>query len=139
MRQYGSFNPGQGIGGSAIHWSGMLWRFLNSDFNYRSHYVKKYGPDKLPEGIQVQDWPITYEELEPYYTQMEFDIGASGQVGNFNGIKIEGGNVFEEPRSTPYPLPPLEVTIPSRIFAQACKRAGLPPIPPTRGHSFPGL
>jgi gluconate 2-dehydrogenase alpha chain len=133
MRQYGSFNPGQGIGGSAIHWSGMLWRFLDTDFNYRSHYVERYGKDKLPANNRIQDWPINYAELEPYYARMESDIGASGQAGNLNGVKIDGGNVFEEPRSTPYSLPPLNVTIPSRMFADACRSLGYHPFPQPAG------
>ncbi len=133
MRQYGSFNPGQGLGGSAIHWSGMLWRHLQSDFKYRSHYIDRYGQGKLPEGNRIQDWPLNYEDLEPYYTKMEYDIGASGQTGNLNGVKIEGGNIFEEPRSTPYPLPPLNVTIPSRMFADACRNLGYHPFPQPAG------
>jgi gluconate 2-dehydrogenase alpha chain len=133
MRQYGSFNPGQGIGGSAIHWSGMLWRFLATDFNYRSHYLERYGKNKLPANNRIQDWPLNYAELEPYYTQMETDIGTSGQAGNLNGVKIDGGNVFEEPRSTPYPLPPLNVTIPSKMFAQACRNLGYHPFPQPAG------
>ena len=132
MRKYGSFNPGQGIGGSAIHWSGMLWRYLKSDFNYRTHYTEKYGKDKLPPGNRIK-LPLGYEELEPYYTKMEYDIGASGQAGNLNGVKIEGGNVFEEPRSSPYPLPPLNVTIPSRMFADASKQLGYHPFPQPAG------
>jgi gluconate 2-dehydrogenase alpha chain len=133
MRQYGTFNPGQGIGGAAIHWSGMLWRFLETDFNYRTHYVEKYGEDKLPQGVQVQDWPISYAELEPFYNKMEYDLGASGRAGNLNGVKIKDGNVFEAPRSQPYPLPPLNVTIPSRMFADTCRQLGYHPFPQPSG------
>src|SRR5512142_805706 len=133
MREYGSFNPGQGLGGSAIHWSGMLWRHLQSDFKYRSHYIERYGEGKLPKGNRIQDWPVNYADLEPYYTKMEYDIGASGQAGNLNGVKIDGGNIFEEPRSTPYPVPPLNVTIPSRMFADACRKLGYHPFPQPAG------
>jgi gluconate 2-dehydrogenase alpha chain len=133
MRQYGSFNPGQGVGGSGIHWSGMWWRHLESDFRYRSHHIERYGEDKIPEGCTVQDWPVTYEELERFYDQCDYDIGASGQVGNLNGQIIEGGNPFEEPRSRPYPLPPLEVTIPSKMFAKACAELGYHPFPQPAG------
>src|ERR1043165_3812079 len=133
MRRYGSFNPGQGLGGSAIHWSGMLWRHLQSDFKYRTHYIERYGEDKLPKGNRIQDWPWDYADLEPYYTKMEYDIGASGKVGNLNGVKIDGGNIFEEPRSTPYPLPPLNVTIPSRMFADASRKLGYHPFPQPAG------
>jgi gluconate 2-dehydrogenase alpha chain len=133
MRQYGSFHPGQGVGGAAAHWSAMLWRFLPSDFSYRTHYIERYGKDKLPQNSTVQDWPLSYEELEPYYTAFEYDIGASGQTGNLGGETIPGGNPFEGPRSRPYPLPPLERTIPSYMFAEACEALGYHPFPQPSG------
>jgi gluconate 2-dehydrogenase alpha chain len=133
MRKYGTFNPGIGLGGAGVHWSGMLWRYLPSDFRYRSHHVERYGAAKLPAGSRVQDWPLTYEELEPYYDQMEYDIGASGQTGNLNGQKLEGGNPFEAPRRRPFPLPPLAPTTPSALFAQACRDLGYKPFPQPAG------
>jgi gluconate 2-dehydrogenase alpha chain len=127
MRQYGSFNPGEGLGGALVHWSGQLWRFLPTDFRYRSHVVERYGEQKLPERSSVQDWGITYDELEPYYDEFEYDVGASGQAGNLNGKIIDGGNPFEGPRSRPYPHPPLEVTTYGDMFAKACYDLGLHP------------
>ena len=59
MRQYGSFNPGEGLGGAMVHWSGQLWRFLPTDFRYRSHVIERYGEQKIPEGCTVQDWGVT--------------------------------------------------------------------------------
>src|ERR1700694_4996030 len=50
MRQYGSFNPGTGVGGAGIHWTAQLWRFLPSDFYANSHIVERYGKAKLPQG-----------------------------------------------------------------------------------------
>ncbi|HEX6386179.1 MAG TPA: GMC family oxidoreductase, partial [Anaerolineae bacterium] len=129
MRQYGSFHPGQGLGGAGIHWAAQTWRFYPSDFNYRSHYIEKYGRDILPENTTIQDWPLDYEELEPYYTQMEYDIGISGQAGNINGEIIPGGNPFEGARSAPYPLPPLVRSVPAVMFAEACGELGYPPFP----------
>ena len=107
MRQYGSFNPGEGLGGAAVHWSGQLWRFLDPTSGYRSHVIERYGAQKIPQGWTVQDWGVTYDELEPYYDTFEYDIGASGQTGNMHGKIIPGGNPFEGPRSRPYPHPPL--------------------------------
>ena len=127
MRQYGSFNPGEGLGGALVHWSGQLWRFLPTDFRYRSHVVERYGEQKLPERSTVQDWGITYDELEPYYDEFEYDVGASGQAGNLNGKILPGGNPFEGPRSRPYPHPPLEVTTYGDMFAKACEDLGLHP------------
>ncbi len=129
MRKYGSFDPGAGLGGAGIHWSGMHWRFLPSDFRYRSHHVERYGEKKLPEGNQIQDWPLTYEDLEPYYDAFEYDVGVSGQAGNIGGQIVVGGNPFEGPRRRDYPLPPLDMTLSADLFAQACQQLGYHPFP----------
>ncbi|MEZ4570012.1 MAG: GMC family oxidoreductase [Thermomicrobiales bacterium] len=133
IRKYGSFHPGQGVGGAAIHWSGQLYRFTPADFNLRSHYVEKYGEDILPEGSAIQDWPVTYEELEPYFTAFDWDIGSSGQVGNLNGEIVPGGNPFAPPFSRPYPNPPLARNIPSLMFAEASEELGYHPYPHPSG------
>jgi gluconate 2-dehydrogenase alpha chain len=133
MRQFGSFHPGAGVGGSAMHWSGMLWRFYPSDFVYRSHYVDKYGADALPEGNTIQDWGITYDELEPYYDAFEWDIGASGKAGNIDGRIVPGGNPFEGPRARGYPTPPLTATAPSYLFKEATGNLGYHPFPQPSG------
>jgi gluconate 2-dehydrogenase alpha chain len=127
MRQYGSFNPGQGLGGAAVHWSGQLWRYLETDFRYRSHVIERYGAKKIPDGCTAQDWGITYDDLESYYDAFEWDIGASGQAGNIQGRKIPGGNPFEAPRSRGFPNPPLDVTPHGANFASACTELGLHP------------
>lgn len=127
MRQYGAFHPGQGIGGAGIHWAAQTWRFYPSDMKYRTHHIERYGEDRLPEGNRIQDWPLTYEELEPYYSQVDYDIGVAGQTGNLDGQIQEGGNPFEGPRSRPYPLPPLVRSIPAGMFSQACQELGYHP------------
>ncbi|HWB21788.1 MAG TPA: GMC family oxidoreductase [Gaiellaceae bacterium] len=127
MRQYGTFNPGMGLGGAAVHWSAQLWRYLEYDFMHRTHIVDKYGAKKLPAGSTIQDWGITYQDLERYYDAFEWDIGASGQAGNINGKIIPGGNPFEAPRSRDYPNPPLTVTPLGDKFAKAAEDLGLHP------------
>jgi gluconate 2-dehydrogenase alpha chain len=129
MRKYGSFHPGSGTGGASVHWAAQTWRFTPEDFRYRSHHIERYGEAKLPDGSRLQDWGITYEELEPHFDRFEYDIGVSGQVGNLNGEIIEGGNPFEPPRSRPYPLPPLPTTIAADLFADACRDLGYHPFP----------
>lgn len=129
MRQYGGFHPGQGVGGSAMHWSAMIYRFLPSDLQLRTHIIENYGEEKLPENSSIQDWPLTYEQLEPYYEQFEWDLGASGLP---SVEESSGGNPFE-PRGKPYPNPPLERNIPSHIFAEACQRLGYGPFPQPAG------
>lgn len=127
MRKYGAFHPGQGLGGAGIHWATEYWRFFPSDFRYRSHHVERYGAEKLPEGSRVQDWPITYEELERHFDAVDYDIGISGQTGNLQGELFEGGSPYEGPRSRPYPLPPLTPSIPAEMFSQAARQLGYHP------------
>lgn len=127
IRQYGSFHPGLGVGGAGIHWAAQTWRFYPSDMRYRSHHIERYGADRIPDGCTIQDWPLTYEELEPHYTQMEYDIGVAGVAGNLNGAIQPGGNPFEGPRSKPYPLKPLVPSIAAEMFSKACTDLGLHP------------
>jgi gluconate 2-dehydrogenase alpha chain len=133
IRQFGSFMPGNGNGGASVHWTAQLWRFLPADFQHYTHNVERYGKSKIPEGMTIQDWPVTYEELEPYYNAVEYDIGASGNAGNLNGKIIPGGNPFEAPRSRPYPNPPLVTSIPADMFAKACGELGYHPFPQPSG------
>lgn len=129
LRMYGSFHPGQGYGGAGVHWAAQTWRFYPSDFRFRSHHVERYGADALPEGATVQDWPITYEELEPYYDRYEWDTGVSGRAGNIRGEIQEGGNPFEGPRQRGYPLPPLVTSLAGSMFVDACEELGHHPFP----------
>lgn len=121
MRKYGSFNPGQGVGGAGIHWAAQNWRFYPSDFEYRTHHVERYGEDKLPIGSRIQDWPLSYDELEPFYDRFEYDVGVSGKAGNIRGEKIAGGNVFEGARNREYPLPPLPTSTGGQLFTKAAE------------------
>ena len=67
MRQLGSFLPGTGVGGAGVHWNGQTFRFQESDFILRSHVLARYGAGILQDGLTIQDWGVTYAELEPYY------------------------------------------------------------------------
>ena len=127
MREHGGHRMGTDLGGSGVHWSTISWRFLPMDFRYRSHHIERYGEEKLPEGNTIQDWPISYADLEPFYDRFEYDIGMSGQAGNLGGQIIEGGNPFEGPRSRPYPLPAMSPMIHGKMYADACRRLGYHP------------
>src|SRR5205814_10066750 len=63
MRQLGSFLPGEGVGGAAVHWNGVTWRFLPWDFETRSRTLARYGAGQLAEDCTSQDWGVTYDEL----------------------------------------------------------------------------
>ncbi|MDO5627397.1 MAG: GMC family oxidoreductase [Mobilicoccus sp.] len=127
FREHGSKTVGQGLGGTSMHWAAGSWRFLPMDFRYRSHHVERYGEDKLPEGNLIQDWPLTYDELEPYYDRFEYDLGISGVAGNIAGQLTGHGSPFEGPRSRPYPMPPLEGMAHGKLFSQACSSLGYHP------------
>lgn len=133
MRQYGSFHPGQGLGGSLVHWTGLTWRFLPTDFKYRSHHVERYGAERIPAEMTVRDWPVDYTELEPYYDAFEYDIGVSGLAGNLGGRVLPGGNPFEGPRQRPYPNPPMADSAFGKLFGQACAERNLHPFPTPSG------
>jgi gluconate 2-dehydrogenase alpha chain len=135
MRQLGSFLPGNEVGGAMVHWNGQLWRFLPHFFEYRTHLEQRYGKDFLPEDTTIQDWGITYDELEPYFTQFDKTFGIAGKAGNLNGKIIEGGNPFEGPRSEEYPQPPNRIAYGPSLFHAACEELGFKPFPQPSGNS----
>lgn len=129
MRQFGSFNPSSGTGGSGVTWSGHTLRALPSDFVLKSHIEERYGKDFIPEEMTIQDWGVTYEELEPHYDKFERVAGTSGKAGNLKGELQPGGNPFEGERSQEYPNPPFEETVAGSLFADATEAMGYSPFP----------
>ncbi|KON89816.1 GMC family oxidoreductase [Sporosarcina globispora] len=115
MRQLGSFLLGEGLGGSGVHWNGHTYRFLPYDFEIKSQTVKKYGEAKI-KGLQVQDWGITYDELEPYFYEFEKAAGIGGEEGEL-GPK----------RANPFPNPPMKETPITARFKEAAKSLGMKP------------
>ncbi|HEX2181779.1 MAG TPA: GMC family oxidoreductase [Rubrobacteraceae bacterium] len=107
-----------GIGGSVIHWGGALRRCHPHHFEYLTHVRESFGEGVLPEGHTLADWPVTYDDLEPYYTKVEYLIGVAGN----------DDNPFV-PRREPYPLPPLRPFRTSEIFSRATREMGLHPYP----------
>ena len=100
---------GRCVGGGTVHYTATHWRFREIDFVERS----RLGPIA---GTGFDDWPITYADLEPYYTKAEWDMGYSG---------LGGATPFEPPRSKPYPLPPLPVKSSGVLMDRAAKKLGL--------------
>jgi choline dehydrogenase-like flavoprotein len=98
----------QMVGGGTVHWQGWLPRFTENDFRLRS------VAGALP-GTSLADWPITYAELEPYYTEVEWAFGVSGQAG---------ANRFEGPRSRGYPCPPMPMSRYAQKFHAGCGELG---------------
>jgi gluconate 2-dehydrogenase alpha chain len=129
MRRLGSFLPGDVVGGSAVHWSGHTWRWTDMEFKARTLYEERYGKKYIPDDMTLQDWGITYAELEPYYDKFERTAAVSGKAGNLKGRIQAGGNPFEAPRSRDYPLPPLTPILASELFSEAARNNGYHPFP----------
>ncbi|SDH00204.1 gluconate 2-dehydrogenase alpha chain [Planococcus glaciei] len=117
MRQMGSFLLGEGLGGSGTHWNGQNWRFLPYDFEIKTMTDQKYGANKLPAEYTIQDWGITYDELEPYFDRFEKTAGISG----------EDTNPFWGKRSAEYATPPMKKTPILQKFETASKNLGYSP------------
>ena len=108
------------VGGGGTHADGKVPRFLPGDFRLLS----ELGP--LP-GADVADWPITYDELEPYYAEVERAIGVAGEAG---------ANPFAGPRSSPFPMPPGASMFGALQSVAAAERLGYHPYPaPTAANS----
>jgi choline dehydrogenase-like flavoprotein len=104
---------GRLVGGTSTHFTANFWRFHEIDFHERS----KVG---AVAGANLVDWPITYADLEPYYTKVEWEIGVSG---------LANASPFDPPRSKPYPMPPLSVKSGGVIFERAARKLGWNPFP----------
>jgi len=100
------------VGSGTVSYGAMAWRFMPEDFRLKTIYG-------AVEGSTLEDWPITYDDLEPYYEKAEWEIGVSG----------DETNPFAGPRKKPYPMPPFEYNREARLLADACKRLGLHPFP----------
>ncbi len=101
------------VGGGTLSYGAMAWRFMPQDFRMRSTYG-------APQGSSLEDWPIGYDDLEPFYDKAEYEIGVSGD---------ESGNPFHGPRRRGLPMPPLPPNREFGILEPAAKRLGLHPFP----------
>lgn len=119
--------PSSGLGGGSMHYAAWHFRQYAEDFNMRSVIVERYGERGLPEGSHIKDWPVGYEELEPYYVRVEREVGVSGIAGNIKGQLMEGGNPFETPRSGEFPFPPVRSSALYGEFAAASASLGYHP------------
>jgi gluconate 2-dehydrogenase alpha chain len=109
-----------GIGGATVHYPGLSARFHPWNFAPRSATIDRYGAGALPAGSTLADWPLSYDELEPYYQAVERSIGVAG---------ASGASAFEGPRRGPYPMPPLRRSGWTDLTDGAARRLGWHPFP----------
>ena len=92
----------KGVGGSTLHWQGMVMRYHPADFD--GGHANGDPP-----------WPISYDDLRPYYAAAEAALGVAG----------DADNPFAPPRETPFPLPGFPPSYSDSLFADACERLGI--------------
>jgi choline dehydrogenase-like flavoprotein len=101
------------VGGSSNHFTANFWRFHEIDFHERSVLGSI-------SGTGFADWPISYQELEPYYTKVEWEVGVSG---------LAHASPNDPPRTKGYPMPPLPVKSSGALFEAGARKLGLHPFP----------
>src|SRR6201988_359770 len=87
------------VGGAILAYGAAAWRFKREDFRMKSTYG-------AIAGTSLEDWPISYDDLEPFYEKAEYELGVSG---------LAGADPFAEPRKKPYPVPPLPINAQGEI------------------------
>jgi len=99
------------VGGGTFSYGAQAWRYMEKDFRMRSTYG-------AVAGSTLEDWPISYDDLEPYYEKAEWEMGVSGD---------DTGNIFKAPRRKTLPMPPLPPNQEHQLLLPAARRLGLHP------------
>jgi len=100
------------VGGGTRSYQALSWRYHPGTFRLKTLYG-------VPAGSTVEDWPISYDDLEPYYEKAEYDLGVCGEPGPY------GPN-----RQKPYPMPPLPANREAEVLFPAARRLGWKPFAP---------
>ena len=110
------------VGSGTVSYGAMAWRFMREDFKMKTTYGHV-------EGSTLEDWPISYDDLEHCYEKAEWEIGVAGDAAQ---------NPFAAPRKKPYPMPPFSYNKEAKILESSMKRLGLHPFPiPMLRNSIP--
>ncbi len=110
------------VGSGTVSYGAMAWRFMQEDFKLKTTYGHV-------EGSTLDDWPFSYEDLEPCYEKAEWEIGVSGD---------DSQNPFAPPRRKPHPMPPFSHNKEASLLFDAAKRLGYHPFPiPMLRNSIP--
>ena len=115
------------VGGTSIHYYANSWRFQPWDFKMRSQVIARYGAGAIPTGTTLEDAPFSYEDLEPYYDLIEYELGVSGKAGNIQGKIDPRGNIFEGARRREYPMAPLRDSDFTDLLQASAKKLGWNP------------
>ena len=110
----GTHSYGCVVGGGTVTYGGSSWRHLPYEFKEASM------DPTVPSGTGMADWPVSYEELEPYYTQAEWEMGISG---------LRVNSPFVAPMTKEYPVPPVPLKSSGALFNTAADKLGLTVVP----------
>ena len=108
-----TFSNAMCVGGGTIHYSGLSWRFHESDFRVKSE-------DGPVAGTTIEDWPISYDDMEPFYEKAEWTVGVSGKGWS---------SPFDPPRKRDYPVGPAARNSPGAALEKGARKLGLHPFP----------
>jgi gluconate 2-dehydrogenase alpha chain len=109
------------LGGALLHWTGQSARYTPGDFKLFTHEIESGNAERAKadlSGYDIIDWPLSYDDLEPYYEKFEWEFGVSGEAG---------ANPFAGPRRQGFPLPPLRHSARMELFTKACRKLGFHP------------
>ena len=98
------------VGGTSIHYWAQSWRLKPGISRRVRKRSERYGASRFPKGSTLEDWPVSYDDLEPYYDIVEHEVGVSGKAGNIQGKIDPARQCYEGPRQREYPMPPLRGT-----------------------------
>jgi choline dehydrogenase-like flavoprotein len=104
------------VGGGTLSYGAMAWRYHPNDFKMKSTYATKVPSAFV--GSTLEDWPISYDDLAPFYEKAEWEIGVSGDDSN---------NPFKGPRRKPLPMPPLPATREQLVLDKGARSLNLHP------------
>jgi choline dehydrogenase-like flavoprotein len=99
------------VGSGTVTYGALAWRYMKEDFKMKSVY------GHVP-GSTLEDWPISYEDLEAYYEKAEWELGVAGE---------DEKNPFAPPRKRPQPMPPFTHNKEAGLLKDAAQRLGLHP------------
>ena len=106
-------NNAVAVGGGTRVYGAQAWRFMKRDFRMATHYG-------VPQGSSLSDWPITYDDLEPYYERAEWEMGVAG---------ADETNREQCPRKKGYPMPPVRDNRSRQILRRGAQALGLTTFP----------
>ena len=100
------------VGGGTVHWDAKTPRFWRQDFHGRS----LHGPI---DGANIADWPLGYDDLAPFYDEVEQLLGVQGDIH-----KVPAATLAQAPRTRAFPLPPNPLMLAGSLLAEGAARLG---------------